>query len=103
MKKYLLLIIVMIAAITIPVACSSGESRPDDIKVTETPSGVVSPEPTAEPSPSVSPSPIPSPTPSPTPTPTPIPELKDVWEATDEPNMYSLPGMDLTGYYFVFM
>ena len=100
MKKYLLLIIVMIAAITIPVACSSGESRPDDIKVTETPSGVVSPEPTAEPSPSVSPSPIPSPTPSPTPTPTPIPELKDVWEETDEPNMYSLPGMDLTGYYF---
>ena len=99
MKKYLLLIIVMIAAITIPVACSSGESGPgDDTHMTAAPSGEPSKAPSPIPSPTVSPSPTPSPTP--TPTPTPMPELKDVWEETDEPYMYSLPDMDLTGYYF---
>ena len=99
MKKYLLLIIVMIAAITIPVACSSGESGPgDDTHMTAAPSGEPSKAPSPIPSPTVSPSPTPSPTP--TPTPTPMPELKDVWDETDEPYMYSLPDMDLTGYYF---
>ena len=102
MKKYFLLVIVLIAAIMIPVACSRDESpRPEDeIHVTESPTLIPSDIPTSGPTSEPTDTPSPSPTPSPIPTPTPLPGLKDIWEETDEPNMYSLPDMDLTGYYF---
>lgn len=100
MKKYFLLVIVLIAAIMIPVACSSDESprQEDNINVTEPPTLIPSNIPTSEPT--SEPTDTPSPSPTPSPTPTPLPGLKDIWEETDEPNMYSLPDMDLTGYYF---
>ena len=102
MKKYFLLVIVMIAAIMIPVACSGADdSVPDNtVNITETPTLIPSDSPTNAPTDTPTDTPSPSPTPSPTPTPTPVPGLMDIWEETDEPNMYSLPDMDLTGYYF---
>lgn len=100
MKKYILFIIMMIAAITIPVACSSSDENrgPEPDTVTSEPAGPTD-IPTSAPTESPSPSPSPSPTPLPTPTPTPIPEIKDIWEETEEPNVYSLPDMDINALY----
>ena len=100
MKKYILFIIMMIAAVTIPVACSSRDDHvgPEPDTVTTEPGGP-SGIPTSAPTDTPSPSPSPSPTPSPTPTPTPIPEIKDIWEETEEPNVYSLPDMDIKALY----
>jgi len=66
MKKFLIILVVLIASVSMLIGCAKTSTTP-----TPTPSPTPTPTPTPTPSPTPTPTPTPSPTPTPTPTPTP--------------------------------